>query len=106
MTYVTLAGAIIMEIMGTTAMKYSHGFTKPVPTLTTAVCYVLAFTLLAQTLKSLEVGVAYAIWAGAGTALIAVIGMVFLGETASAAKLLGLGLVIAGVAVLNVSGAH
>lgn len=106
MMYLTLAGAIVMEVLGTTAMKYSHGFSKLWPSLATAVCYLLAFTLLAQTLKAMEIGVAYAVWAGAGTALVAAIGIVFLSEAVSPAKLLGLGLVVAGVAVLNTAGAH
>jgi small multidrug resistance pump len=104
--YLTLAGAIVMEVLGTTAMKYSHGFSKLWPSLITVVCYVLAFALLARTLKAMEIGVAYAVWAGAGTALIAVIGIVFLSEGVTAAKMLGLGLVVAGVVVLNVGGAH
>jgi small multidrug resistance pump len=106
MMYLTLAGAILMEIIGTTSMKYSHGFSRLWPSLLTAACYGLAFVLLAQTLKSMDMGIAYAIWAGAGTALIAVIGIVFLGEVATAAKLLGVLLVIAGVAVLQLDGAH
>lgn len=106
MVYLTLAAAIVMEVLGTTAMKYSHGFTKLWPSLATAFCYVLAFALLAQTLKTLEVGVAYAVWAGAGTALIAAIGMVFLSENVSLVKMAGLGLVVAGVVVLNLGGAH
>ena len=106
MVDLTLAGAIVLEVLGTTAMKYSNGFTRLWPSLTTVVCYALAFTLLAQTLKAMEVGVAYAVWAGAGTALIAAIGMVFLSEQVSWAKIAGLCLVIAGVVVLNTAGAH
>ncbi|WP_275465192.1 DMT family transporter [Streptomyces noursei] len=106
MAYLTLAGAILSEILATTLMKYSHGFSKLWPSLGTALGYVLAFTLLAQTLKTMSVGTAYAIWAGAGTALIAAIGMVFLGESTSALKILGVLLVIAGVVVLNLDGAH
>ncbi|MDC7339605.1 DMT family transporter [Streptomyces lydicus] len=105
MAYVTLAGAILSEVLATTAMKYSDGFSKLWPSLTTAVGYLLAFALLARTLKSMSVGTAYAIWAGAGTAVIAAIGMVFLGESASALKILGVLLVIAGVVVLNLGGA-
>ncbi|MFI0217536.1 DMT family transporter [Streptomyces lydicus] len=105
MVYVTLAGAILSEVLATTAMKYSDGFSKLWPSLATAVGYLLAFTLLARTLKSMSVGTAYAIWAGAGTAVIAAIGMVFLGESASALKILGVLLVIAGVVVLNLGGA-
>ncbi|MGW7577101.1 DMT family transporter [Streptomyces sp. NPDC054765] len=106
MAYLTLAGAILSEVLATTAMKYSDGFSKLWPSVCTAAGYLLAFVLLAQTLKSMSVGTAYAIWAGAGTALIAAIGMVFLGESAGALKILGVLLVIAGVVVLNLGGAH
>ncbi|MEK2473028.1 MULTISPECIES: DMT family transporter [Streptomyces] len=106
MAYVTLAGAILSEILATTSMKYSHGFSRLWPSLGTAVGYVVAFALLAQTLRSMSVGTAYAIWSGAGTAVIAAIGMVFLGESTSALKILGVLLVIAGVVVLNLDGAH
>ncbi|MFF2926245.1 DMT family transporter [Streptomyces celluloflavus] len=106
MVYLTLAGAILSEILATTAMKYSEGFSKLWPSLGTVTGYLIAFALLSQTLKSMSVGTAYAIWSGAGTAVIAVIGMVFLGETASALKILGVLLVIAGVVTLNLGGAH
>ncbi|MDX3239438.1 multidrug efflux SMR transporter [Streptomyces sp. ME03-5709C] len=106
MAYVLLGGAILAEVLGTTSMKYSDGFTKLWPSLGTAAGYLIAFTLLAQTLKSMSVGTAYAIWAGVGTAAIAAIGMVFLGEAASAVKLTGILLVIAGVVVLNLGGSH
>ncbi|NSC21000.1 multidrug efflux SMR transporter [Streptomyces albus subsp. chlorinus] len=106
MVYVTLAGAILAEVLGTTAMKYSDGFSKLVPSLLTAAGYVVAFLLLAHTLKTMPVGTAYAIWSGAGTAAIALIGMVFIGEAVTALKLLGLLLVICGVVVLNLGGAH
>ncbi|MGP3978328.1 DMT family transporter [Streptomyces sp. 8N114] len=106
MAYVMLAGAILAEVLGTTSMKYSDGFSRLVPSLVTAVGYLVAFVLLAQTLKSMSVGTAYAIWSGAGTAAIALIGMVFIGEAVTAAKILGLLLVICGVVVLNLGGAH
>ncbi|MFE3326271.1 DMT family transporter [Streptomyces sp. NPDC059176] len=106
MGYALLAGAIAAEVAGTTAMKYSDGFTRLWPSLITAGGYVLAFFLLAQTLKTMSVGTAYAIWAGIGTAAIAAIGMLFLNESVSAAKLMGIALVIVGVVVLNLGGAH
>ncbi|MCP3822839.1 multidrug efflux SMR transporter [Streptomyces sp. A3M-1-3] len=106
MPYVLLAAAIAAEVAGTTAMKFSHGFSKLWPSLGTVAGYLLAFTLLAQALKTMQVGTAYAIWAGVGTAAIAVIGIVFLDETASAAKLAGIALVIGGVVLLNLDGAH
>ncbi|MBB1242057.1 multidrug efflux SMR transporter [Streptomyces durbertensis] len=106
MPYVLLGGAILAEVIATTSMKYSNGFTKLVPSLITAFGYLVAFTLLAQTLKTMSVGTAYAIWAGVGTAAIAAIGMIFIGEAVTAAKIAGLVLVIAGVVLLNLSGAH
>ncbi|MFI0819875.1 DMT family transporter [Streptomyces sp. NPDC021098] len=106
MGYLTLSGAILAEVLATTSMKYSDGFSKLWPSLATALGYGIAFVLLAQTLKTVSVGTAYAIWAGAGTAVIAAIGMVFLGEAVTAARVIGVLLVIAGVVVLNLGGAH
>ncbi|MEU4203279.1 multidrug efflux SMR transporter [Streptomyces sp. NPDC045470] len=106
MVYVTLAAAIISEILATTSMKYSDGFSKLWPSLGTVLGYVIAFVLLAKTLKTMDVGTAYAIWSGAGTAVVAAIGMVFLGEAATAARIIGVVLVIAGVVVLNLGGTH
>ncbi|MEV0846683.1 multidrug efflux SMR transporter [Streptomyces sp. NPDC049954] len=106
MGYVMLAGAIVSEVGATTAMKYSEGFSRLWPSLLTLAGYLLAFSLLSQTLKTLDVGTAYAIWAGAGTALIAVIGMMFLGEAVTVARLAGVLLVIGGVVLLNLGGAH
>ncbi|MDX3066225.1 MULTISPECIES: DMT family transporter [Streptomyces] len=106
MGYGLLAAAIAAEVAGTTAMKYSEGFTRLWPSLATVVGYVLAFALLAQTLKTLSVGTAYAIWAGAGTAAVAAIGIIWMGESAGPAKLAGVALIVAGVVVLNLGGAH
>lgn len=106
MVYVTLASAILAEVLGTTAMKYSDGFSKLWPSLGTVVGYLISFALLAQTLKTMSVGTAYAIWAGVGTAAVAAIGMVFIGEAVTAAKITGVLLVIAGVVVLNLGGVH
>ncbi|MZD06967.1 QacE family quaternary ammonium compound efflux SMR transporter [Streptomyces sp. SID5785] len=106
MGYVLLAGAIAAEVAATTAMKYSEGFSRLWPSLITLVGYVVAFALLAQTLKTVQIGTAYAIWAGTGTAVIAAIGMVFLGEGLTPAKVGGIVLVIGGVVLLNLGGAH
>ncbi|GAA5019681.1 MULTISPECIES: DMT family transporter [Streptomyces] len=106
MGYVLLGGAIAAEVAATTAMKYSEGFSRLWPSLVTLLGYVVAFALLAQTLKTVSVGTAYAIWAGVGTAVIAAIGMVFLGEGIGAAKLAGIALIIGGVVLLNLGGAH
>ncbi|MBT2390398.1 MULTISPECIES: multidrug efflux SMR transporter [Streptomyces] len=106
MEYGLLAAAIAAEVAGTTAMKYSDGFTRLWPSLLTVAGYVLAFSLLAQTLKTMSVGTAYTIWAGVGTAAIAAIGMIFMGESTSLVRLTGIALVIVGVVVLNAGGAH
>jgi small multidrug resistance pump len=106
MGYLLLAGAIAAEVGATTAMKYSEGFSRLWPSLLTTLGYLVSFALLAQTLKTVSVGTAYAIWSGAGTAAIATIGMVFLGEGMTAAKAAGTALIIAGVVVLNLGGAH
>jgi len=106
MPYLLLAGAILAEVIGTTAMKYSVGFTKLWPSVVTGIGYLISFALLAQTLKSMAVGTAYAIWAAVGTALIATFGIVFLGESTAPPRILGIALVIVGVVVLNLSEAH
>ncbi|MFD5320458.1 DMT family transporter [Streptomyces sp. NPDC127098] len=106
MVYLTLAAAIASEIVATTLMKYSDGFSRLWPSVGTVAGYLLAFALLAQVLRSMEVGSAYAIWSGVGTAVVALVGMLFLGEAASLAKVLGVALVVAGVVTLNVGGAH
>ncbi|MCX5183812.1 multidrug efflux SMR transporter [Streptomyces sp. NBC_00268] len=106
MGYALLAGAIASEVAATTAMKYSEGFSRPWPSMVTVLGYVIAFVLLAQCLKTVQVGTAYAIWAGVGTAVIAAIGMVFLGEALSLTKVAGILLIIGGVVVLNLGGAH
>lgn len=80
MGYLLLAGAIAAEVGATTAMKYSDGFSKLWPSLLTLVGYVVSFSLLAQTLRTLSIGTAYAIWAGVGTAAIAAIGIMFMGR--------------------------
>lgn len=106
MGYLLLVGAIAAEVGATTAMKYSDGFSRLWPSVLTALGYAVAFVLLAQTLKTVSVGTAYAIWSGIGTAAVATIGAVFLGEGMGVTKVAGLVLIIGGVVVLNLGGAH
>ncbi|KZM72823.1 multidrug efflux SMR transporter [Nocardia terpenica] len=106
MTWAFMFGAIVCEVFGTTCMKLSDGFTRPLPAAGMALGYCGAFGLLTLALKQLPVGVAYATWAGVGTGLVALVGVALLGEPLSAAKIAGVGLVIAGVVVLNLGGAH
>ena len=105
MSAVFLTAAILLEIAATLSLRASDGFSKPVPTLAAVAGYVLAFALLAQALKTIEVGIAYAVWSGVGTAAITVIGIVALGESAATLKLLGTAMIVVGVVVLNVSDA-
>jgi small multidrug resistance pump len=105
--YLYLGLAIVLEVAGTICMKLSHGFTKWIPTTFTAIFYVLCFSLFAIALKKIEVGTAYAIWAGMGTALIAVAGVLFFKESITAPKVISLTLIIVGVVGLNlVRGEH
>ncbi|WP_326822747.1 DMT family transporter [Streptosporangium sp. NBC_01756] len=105
MAWLILAGAIIAEVLATTALKLSDGFAHKGWALGVVAGYAAAFLLLAQALKlHLEVGTAYAVWAGAGTAVIAAIGVLFLGETLTLAKVAGIALIIGGVLVLNLAG--
>ncbi|MER5917467.1 multidrug efflux SMR transporter [Streptomyces sp. NPDC001982] len=106
MGYLLLAGAIAAEVTATTAMKYSEGFSRLWPSLLTALGYLVSFLLLAQTLKTVSIGTAYAIWSGVGTATIAVLGLMLFGEGLSVTKVAGIVLIVGGVVVLNLGGAH
>jgi small multidrug resistance pump len=101
--WLALAVAIGFEIAGTTAMKLSDGLARPGPTAAMFICYVLAFSALARALKSLEVGMAYAIWSAVGTAVIAAIGEAWFGESWNVFKGLSLGLIVLGVVGLHLS---
>jgi len=103
---VLLAIAIATEVAATVCLRYSDGFSKPLPSVAVVIGYAVSFWLLALVLKEISVGTTYAIWAGAGTATIAVIGIVALGEPATAIKLASIALIVAGVIGLNLSGAH
>jgi small multidrug resistance pump len=104
--YVYLILAITAEVIGTTLLKYTEGFTRLWPSVGSLAGYAIAFVLLAQTLKTLEVGVTYAVWSGIGTAAIAVIGALAFKEPMTAVKIAGMALIIAGVVVLNLGGTH
>jgi small multidrug resistance pump len=103
MTYLYLIFAIILEVCGTTSMKLSQGFTKPFPSFLIFVFYGISFTLLTMVLKRMDVSIAYAIWSGLGTALIAIMGITYFNEPVTFMKLVSLSLVIIGVFGLNLS---
>jgi small multidrug resistance pump len=101
--WLLLAAAILLEVAGTTSMKLSEGFTKPLPSLLLFVFYVASFSALTMALRSIEVSVAYAVWSAVGTALIATIGVLYFREALSLVKVVSLLLIIVGVVGLNLS---
>ena len=99
--YVYLALATVAEVIATSALKASEGFTRLGPSLLVAAGYGVAFYFLSLTLKSVPVGVAYAIWSGAGIVLIALIGWLVLKQRLDLPAMLGMALIVAGVAVIQ-----
>lgn len=104
--WILLILAIVSEVIGSTGLKASRGFTVFIPSALVVLGYGGAFYLLSLVLKSMSLNTAYAVWSGLGTALIAVVGWLFLSEPMSLVKAGGIVLVIAGVVVINLSGAH
>ncbi|HEX2140194.1 MAG TPA: multidrug efflux SMR transporter [Woeseiaceae bacterium] len=100
-----LAGAIVMEVCGTVSMKLSNGFEHTLYSILVYIFYGISFYMLAMALKTIDIGIAYAIWAAVGTALIAAIGIVFFSEGINTIKAVSLVAIIAGVVGLNLSGA-
>lgn len=92
----------MLEVVGTSGLKASEQFSKLLPSVITVVAYVCAFYFLGLTLKTLPVGIAYAIWSGVGIVLISVIGLIFFKQSLDLPAILGLGLIIAGVIVINI----
>ncbi|MDT3441061.1 MULTISPECIES: multidrug efflux SMR transporter [unclassified Pseudofrankia] len=103
---VQLALAIVLEIVATTALRQSNGFTKLWPTLLVATCYPVSFYLLSRALRTISLAVAYAIWSGVGTAIVAMIGVLAFKEEMSVLKASCLGLIIVGVIGLQLGGSH
>ena len=102
MSYLYLAVAIVAEVIATSFLKQSDGFSKPLPTLIMAIGYLVAFYFLSLTLRQVPTGIAYAIWSGVGIVLIAGIAWIVQGQKLDAAAMVGMGLIIAGVIVMNV----
>jgi small multidrug resistance pump len=102
MPWLYLAIAILGEVIGTTALKASDGFTRLGPSLLVVLGYGVAFYLLAQVLRTIPLGITYAIWAGVGVAAVTLIGWVVYGQRLDLPAILGIGLIVAGVLVLNI----
>jgi small multidrug resistance pump len=102
MPYGALITAIVLEVIGTTFLQKSEQFTKLVPTLVMAGCYLGAFYFLSLSLKAIPVGLAYAIWSGLGIVLIATVGYFVFHQSLDLAAMVGVSLIVAGVVIINV----
>ncbi len=103
-SWIILSVAILLEVAGTNCMKLSQGFSRLIPSVLIFVFYGLSFLGLTIALKKIDVSIAYAVWAGIGTALIALIGIFYFKETLTLVKILSLILIIIGVVGLNLGG--
>jgi len=105
--YLCLAGAIVLEVCGTMLLPVSQNFTRLVPTMVLAACYLGAFYLLTFATQAMPIAVAYATWSGAGIFLIALMGLLLFKQSLEWPAILGMGLIVSGVALVNFySSAH
>lgn len=102
MNWIYLSIAIFAEVVGTTALNASASFSRFIPSLITVISYAIAFYLLSLALKTIPVGIAYAIWSGVGIVIIALIGYLVFQQKLDIPAIIGIGLIIAGVLVLNI----
>jgi len=100
-SWIYLIVAIVLEVSGTLSMKLSEGFSKLIPSIAMLVFYLLGLSVLALALRKIDVSIAYAVWSGLGTAIIAMVGMLWFEEPITLLKIVSLGLIIAGVVGLN-----
>ena len=105
MAWILLSIAIAAEIFGTLSLKASDGLSKLMPSLGVLIGYATAFTLMAMSLKKLDVGITYAIWSGVGIIGAAIGGVVFFDQHLSRMTMIGMAIIIAGVVVMNLGGA-
>lgn len=101
MTWFYLSIAIISEVIATSALKLSDSFTRLWPSLVTVLGYGVAFYFLAVSMRTLPIGIIYAIWSGTGIVLIGIVGWLYMGQQLDLPAMLGMGLIIAGVMVIN-----
>jgi len=103
MQWLYLAIAIVCEVIATSALKASEGFTRLTPSVVVVFGYVVAFYCLSLTLRSIPVGIVYAIWSGVGIVLISLVGWLMFGQTLSWAAMLGMAFITVGVMILNLA---
>lgn len=102
--YVLLAGAIAAEVTATSLLPRTHGFTTPGPTVVVLIGYGVSFYLLSHVVRTIPVGIAYAIWSGVGTLVVLAVSVAFLGQRVTSPQVGGVLLVVIGVALLNSTG--
>jgi small multidrug resistance pump len=108
-SYLFLTIAIVAEVIATSALKASNGFTNLMPSILVVIGYCVAFYCLSLTLRTVPVGIAYAIWSGAGIVLVSLIGWMLYGQKLDTWALVGIGFIMAGVLIVNLlsrSGGH
>lgn len=101
MTYLYLSIAIVAEVIATSSLRACEGFTRLWPSVVVLVGYALAFYFLSLTLRSMSVGIVYAIWSGVGIVLVSIIAWIFLGQRLDVPAIIGIALIVAGVAAIN-----
>ncbi|KNG92869.1 DMT family transporter [Pseudaestuariivita atlantica] len=101
LAYAYLLAAILFETLGTTALKASEQFTRPLPTIVTLTCFLAAIWFLGISFKTIPVGIAYAIWSGLGIVLIATFAFLVFGQRLDAPALIGMGMILGGILVIN-----
>ena len=101
MPWFLLFVAIIAEVIATTSLKSTEGFTRLWPSVLVVVSYEIAFICMSLSMKKIPIGIVYAVWSGVGVSLVTLVAWLFMGQALDAAGLVGLGLIIGGVAVIN-----
>lgn len=105
-SWLLLLIAILAEVVATTNLKLSQGFSKPLPSAMVVIGYALSFWLISLAMKTIPLSIAYAVWSGLGTLIIATIGVVFMHESMSFVKVLAIAMIVVGVVLLNLTTSH
>ena len=100
--WLLIAASVFVEVLGTIALRFADGFTRLLPSVAVCILYGMAIWLMSLALRRLDMGLTYAVWAGSGTALTALIGTIYFNEAADATRILGFILIVAGVVTLNI----
>ncbi len=102
MGHIYLVIAVVAEVIATSALKASEEFSKPIPTIIVVLGYGIAFYLLTLVLRTIPIGIAYALWSGLGIVLVAIVGAFYYKESLDLPAMLGIGFILAGVFIVNI----